>query len=181
MKDFFTIRIERHVKESTHTLSRFFFDGKFKFKGNQYQFTNQFRGFGIEDPIRDVKIYGKTAIPSGVYPLTLTHSPKFSKSYFHNDEGIIIQANKRINEAAILEYPKEHPLVLINNIPNYKRVLIHWGNTVNDTEGCYIVGSTIGETKGLPAVLSSRSKYVEVYPIMYRAIKSGVPCNLIIS
>lgn len=181
MKDFFTIRIERHIKESTHTFSRFFFDGKFKFRGNEYQFANQFRGVGIEDAIRETKIHGKTAIPSGIYPITLTHSPKFSKTYYHNDEGLIIQANDRTNVAAALEYNKEHPLVLINDIPNYSRVLIHWGNTANDTEGCYIVGSTIGKSQGQPAVLSSRRKYVEVYPILYRAIKSGVPCNLIIS
>lgn len=181
MKDFFTIRIERHIKEPTHTFSRFLFDGKFKYKGQEYLFTNQFRGVGIEDPIRDTKIHGKTAIPAGVYPLTLTNSPKFSGTYFRNEEGLIIQSNERETPAMALEYPTRHELVLINNIPNYSRVLIHWGNTVNDTEGCYIVGSTIGTSKGLPAVLSSRRKYVEIYPILYRAIKSGVPCNLIIS
>ena len=158
------------------TISRFYFDGKFKYKGHQYEFNNQLMGYGIEDEIRKVKVMHETAIPSGSYNLSLTQSPKFSKSYYINSEGLIMPASDRDSIAAALEYAQPHPLVTINNVPNFERVLIHWGNTDKDTSGCYLVGSGVG--KG--TIIQSRAKYLEIYPILYRAIKSEVPCKIII-
>jgi hypothetical protein len=71
--------------------------------------------FVLEDTVRrpDVKVYGKTAIPSGAYNVLLTFSPKFGRV-----------------------------MPLLDKVPNYEGVRIHKGNDANDTEGCLLVGRT---------------------------------------
>lgn len=73
-----------------------------------------FRCFTIEDVVRPpgVKVPGKTAIPAGRYKVTLEPSPKF--------HGAI--------------KPRLH------DVPNFQGILIHAGNTADDSEGCILVG-----------------------------------------
>ena len=61
--------------------------------------------------IKDVKVYGQTAIPYGRYEVILSYSDKF-KRYL--------------------------PLLL--NVPGYAGIRIHAGNTSVDTLGCILVG-----------------------------------------
>jgi hypothetical protein len=71
--------------------------------------------FTLEDKVRAVKIHGKTAIPAGIYEVTITFSEKFKK-----------------------------PLPLLLNVSNFAGIRIHSGNTAVDTEGCILVGTTKG-------------------------------------
>lgn len=64
-----------------------------------------------EEEIKELKVYGETAIPSGIYPVTITYSNKFKKN-----------------------------LPLINNVKGYSGIRIHSGNTAKDTFGCILVG-----------------------------------------
>ena len=64
-----------------------------------------------EEDILKLKVKGETAIPSGIYPVTITYSPKYKKQ-----------------------------MPLINNVKGYSGVRIHSGNTSKDTEGCVLVG-----------------------------------------
>lgn len=50
-----------------------------------------------------------------------------------------------------------HPDVwIIANVPGRNGILIHNGNTENDSKGCIIIGDKLGKINGLPAVLDSR-------------------------
>ena len=64
-----------------------------------------------EAEIKQKKVKGQTAIPTGVYPVYITWSPKYKK-----------------------------PMPLIENVKGYSGIRIHSGNTAKDTEGCLLVG-----------------------------------------
>lgn len=106
------LQLERKVYTETSTIGELSIDGTF------FCYT-------LEDTVRQpgIKVYGKTAIPSGAYPVSMTFSPKFGK-----------------------------PMPLVNGVQNYAGVRIHPGNTDADTEGCILVGHTkdnnfIGESR----------------------------------
>lgn len=63
------------------------------------------------DEILKKKIKGETAIPTGVYKIEITYSPK---------------------------YKRMMPLIL--GVKGYSGIRIHSGNTSKDTEGCLLVG-----------------------------------------
>lgn len=74
-----------------------------------------------ESDIKSMKIYGKTAIPKGVYNINMnTVSPKF----------------KDRNWAK----PWKGKIPRLENVPGFEGVLIHPGNTPEDTLGCILVG-----------------------------------------
>lgn len=62
-------------------------------------------------PVNEWKVPGKTAIPTGVYDLVVTRSPRFKTD-----------------------------LPLLLNVTGYIGVRIHPGNTHQDTDGCIIPG-----------------------------------------
>jgi len=64
-----------------------------------------------EEEILKKKVKGETAIPTGIYPVTITYSPKYKKN-----------------------------MPLISNVKGYSGIRIHSGNTSKNTEGCLIVG-----------------------------------------
>jgi hypothetical protein len=155
------ITVNRQPSEADCTLSKFFSD------------DGLITGVGVEDEKRDVKVKGETCIDAGLYDLDLRFSPRFSKEYFRDDKGNIIHLSKRTTDALKKQYHTEHELIWVKNVQNFEFILIHWGNTDDDTDGCYIVGSAFGLIKGQAAVLNSRNKYMEIYPIIWRAIKAG--------
>lgn len=77
----------------------------------------------IEDTVRDLKtekdkVFGKTAIPKGTYKLTYSFSNRFKRF-----------------------------LPELIDVPFFKGVRMHAGNTEVDTEGCLLVGKN--KTKGM--------------------------------
>lgn len=90
--------------------------------------------------ISKIKIKSKTAIPTGTYSVTLDiQSPKFSnyKQYsFCNGY-----------------------LPRLVGVPGYDGVLIHIGNTTQDTDGCILVGQN--KVKG--QVINSTNTFKELY------------------
>ena len=58
-----------------------------------------------------------SCIPQGAYPVTISFSPRFGRNMPHVDD-----------------------------IPNRSEILIHWGNTAEDTDGCILVGQTRSES-----------------------------------
>ena len=97
------VLVKRIYKGDTYTIGRMFIDG-------QYVCDT------LEDPVRilneyEDKVYGKTAIPEGVYQVKLTYSPRFKKI-----------------------------LPEILNVQFFSGIRIHAGNTAEDSEGCLLVG-----------------------------------------
>ena len=77
----------------------------------------EFECFTVEDADRvlengGIKIQDKTAIPKGIYPITISMSNHFKKM-----------------------------LLEVQNVKGYLGVRVHSGNSSKDTEGCIIVGS----------------------------------------
>lgn len=64
-----------------------------------------------EQQIKSKKVYGETAIPTGIYRIVISYSNRFKK---------------------------QMPLLL--NVPGFSGIRIHTGNTEKDSLGCILVG-----------------------------------------
>jgi len=94
----------------------------------------------VEDAIREVKVPGLTAIPAGRYKVIISFSHRFQK-----------------------------PLPLLLDVPNFKGVRIHSGNTPADTEGCILVGTARAKN----GVTNSRYAMSLLMDNMLTAFKEG--------
>ena len=74
--------------------------------------------YTCEDVVRDHKIPGLTAIPSGAYQIVMTFSNRFQRVM---------------------------PLLL--EVPGFTGIRIHSGNSANDSSGCILVGFTTDGTR----------------------------------
>lgn len=77
--------------------------------------------YTVEDAIRLVKVDGETAVPSGLYELQLTVSPRAAGGGLWTP------------------WP-DFNLPLVVSVPGFTGIRIHAGNVAADTEGCIIVG-----------------------------------------
>ena len=78
--------------------------------------------------IAAVKVHGRTAIPTGRYRVELRVSPKFKDRPWAKPFGGLVP--------------------WIKDVPGFEDVLLHVGNTPNDTEGCVLVGMVKGSKRG---------------------------------
>ena len=94
----------------------------------------------LEDCIRKVKEPAKTAIPAGSYEIIIGWSPKY---------GCLM------------------PRLL--SVPFYDGILIHKGNTEEDTAGCILVG----KKKGPDSIWESFNAFEEIFPKLRRLCAEG--------
>lgn len=125
--------------------------GKLYIDGQWFSDTLEDRDRGLTmdmsiEQIRQKKIYGNTAIPTGTYTIDMnTISPKFKdRSWAKSYEGKI---------------PR------LKNVPGYDGVLIHPGNTSKDTSGCILVGKNT--VKGM--VTSSQDTFRALMDMLTKA------------
>lgn len=79
--------------------------------------NGKFECVTLEDPVRDHKIPGVTAIAAGRYEIVINWSMRFKRF-----------------------------LPLLLNVANFIGIRIHSGNRPEDTEGCILVGERKGKT-----------------------------------
>ena len=100
--------------------------------------------------IQNKKVYGKTAIPYGTYKIDMdTVSPKFQ------------------NRAWAKPYNGKLPRLI--DVKGYSGVLIHVGNTPEDTLGCILCG----ENKVKGQVIKSTATFYELMTALLKAHKAG--------
>jgi hypothetical protein len=131
--------INRKYKKKDYTIGELYINGVFFC--NTLEDTD--RGLSQHTPLDEIKnkkIYGKTAIPIGTYKMTLdVVSPKYSRqAKYHKIQGKL-------------------PRLL--EVPGFDGILIHIGNTANDSHGCILVG--YNTTKG--KVLDSTNTFFKLY------------------
>lgn len=105
----------------------------------------------LEDKVRDLnkngkfdngesKIYGETAIPYGTYNIIVNYSPKFKRD-----------------------------LPRLLDVPSFEGILIHRGNTPEDSSGCILVG----ENKVKGKVINSTPYEEKLVKMMKDSIAKG--------
>lgn len=104
------ITLVRIANRPTYCIGKLYIDGVY------FCDTIEDTDRGLDDgmseaEIKQKKVKGQTAIPTGTYPVYITWSPKYQK-----------------------------PMPLLENVKGYSGIRIHSGNTAKDTEGCLLVG-----------------------------------------
>ena len=98
----------------------------------------------LEDRVRDLKqepkVPGATAIPAGRYEVIVNRSPRFGRD-----------------------------LPRLLDVPGFEGILIHRGNTAEDTAGCILVG----ENRERGKVINSTLYEVQLTGILERAQEKG--------
>lgn len=112
----------------------------------------KFLCYTLEDEHREVKVMHETRIPAGTYKITLRteggHHARYTQKYGDMHKGML----------------------WVRDVPNFKWILIHTGNTDEHTSGCLLVGNT-SDHKGF--VGSSVAAYKRIYPVIAQALENG--------
>lgn len=116
----------------------------------------KFLCYTIEDQHQTRKVYGETCIPQGVYTLKLRHHGGFHDRY----------------KTKFSDFHKG--MVEICDVPNFKDVLIHIGNTDDDTAGCLLLGDISHNNQSMNDFIGrSTQAYKRVYPLIASALERG--------
>ena len=126
-----------------------------------------FECYGLEDEIRlEKKIMSETAIPEGEYEIkfrTVGGDHTREKARYDNKFGVVLQ--RGMLELTDVE----------NDKMSFKYVLIHSGNTDENTSACYLVGQTQQDLDMSKDgfIGSSRLAYESLYPKVRDALING--------
>ena len=111
--------------------------------------------FTLEDEKRETKVYGETRIPEGTY-----------KIEYRKEGGYHNKYSKR--------FPDIHRGMLqLMDVPFFEYILIHCGNSDDDTDGCLLVGNVISQNITKDGFLGqSTDCYKRIYPIICDVLDS---------
>ena len=113
--------LKRIAKKPTYTIGRLYIDGEYFADTLEDRDRGLTQDMDLEDILR-IKVYGETAIPTGTYRIDMnTISPKFK------------------DRSWAKPYKGKIPRLL--NVPGFDGVLLHPGNSANDSLGCVLVGN----------------------------------------
>ena len=117
----------------------------------------EFLCYTLEDQYQTKKVMQETRIPAGEYEIKYRKEGGFHKRY-----------NER--------YPDIHRGMLhVTNVPNFKWILIHVGNTDEHTAGCLLLGDTQenNQIKTNGFIGKSSQAYVRVYDKIANVLDMG--------
>lgn len=151
------LKLKRIAKKDTYTIGKLYIDSIYICD----TIEDKDRGLSQSTPINEIKqkkVMHQTAIPTGTYKITLNvKSPKYSQSAYYKAycDGYV---------------PR------LVNVPGFDGVLIHKGNTAEDSSGCILVGynTVVGK------VLNSQKAFEIVYTKLKEANSKGEEISIII-
>lgn len=112
----------------------------------------RFLCFVLEDGYREQKVMHQTRIPAGVYRIAQRREGKFYAAH-----------RVKWGDTFVPE---------LLDVPGFKFILIHPGNTTEDTSGCLLVGNT-ATFAGKFEVRDSTAAYRRIYALLLGAFDSG--------
>ena len=117
----------------------------------------KFLAYTLEDEKRKEKVMHETRVPAGEYSVVLR-----TEGGYHN------KYSKRFSDFHI-------GMLHIIDIPNFEYILIHCGNTDEDTSGCLLVGDSQenNQIKKDGFIGASTQAYKRIYPRIAEALKDG--------
>lgn len=141
------------LSASTLTVLRYIDDGESTL--GLLFLRKKFFAYTLEDTFREEKVAGKTRVPEGIYPLDF---------------------NKNLTPLT-QQYQKSRPWfdyhLEVKNIPGFKNVYVHVGNTHKDTEGCLLIADGIDAASTSKMITYSRKAYERFYKTISALLKSG--------
>ena len=110
------IVVERMWKKAAYTIGNLYVNGQCFSDGHNYCNTLEDTDRGLKQCMSLTVLQGMkkahvTAVPTGMYKVTITYSPKFKRK-----------------------------LPLVNDVPAFSGIRIHPGNLAADTDGCLLIG-----------------------------------------
>ena len=142
------LTLKRIAKRNEYTIGKLFVDGVYFCDVLEDIDRGLTDKMAVEE-IERRKIAGRTAIPTGIYSVTLEiRSPKFAQPKYKKQYGFCNAYLPRLI-----------------NVKGYSGVLIHCGNTHTDTEGCLLCG----ENKAVGKVLNSTATFKRLYEVLKQA------------
>ena len=131
--------------------------GKDSTNGILFDITNErkFLCYTLEDESRQEKVWGETCIPEGEYQVRFRDVGRYHAKY-----------SKRFADIHI-------GMLEVCDVPNFKYILIHCGNTDEDTAGCLLLGDSQenNNIKENGFIGRSTQAYFRVYPPIAEALK----------
>lgn len=143
------INLNRIARKPDYTIGRLYVDGGYVCDTLEDTDRGLMQGMRREH-IGAIKQKGKTAIPVGRYAVTLS------------------QTSPRFQSRAAYQFCKGK-LPRLLNVDGFSGILIHIGNTADDTEGCILVGKN---TK-VGMVLESTATFTKLYKILKTGEEKG--------
>ena len=113
--------------------------------------------YTLEDEFREVKVSGETRIPSGTYNITLRTEGGFNERYTE-------KFGSSFNKC----------MLWVRDVPNFEYILIHIGNTDQNSSGCLLVGDS--QTQNITKngfIGASTDAYKRIYPKIADVLVSG--------
>ncbi|WP_257941571.1 hypothetical protein UPTC5084_00661 [Campylobacter lari] len=122
-----------------------------------------FECFSLEEDKEGIKRKKDLRVPAGVYDLKRHINSSF------NDKG-----KKEVAGVIVLKEDDSVLNIYNDDVPFDRHILIHWGNTDKDTEGCILLGLT----KSDESIGQSRQACKKLYDLLYQQDLSNIKLEI---